>query len=57
MGAKIGPAYGLKYARIQELGGRAMINLPERPYMRPAYETVLPQMDSIFKKHLGKVVI
>lgn len=57
MGAKIGPAYGLKYARIQELGGQAMINLPERPYMRPAYETVLPQMDSIFKKHLGRVAL
>lgn len=36
---KIGPAQGLKYGRIQELGGRAMIRLPARPYMRPAFES------------------
>lgn len=57
MGAKIGPQYGLKYARIQELGGRGMINLPPRPYMQPAYEMVLPKINDIFKKHLGRVVI
>lgn len=55
MGAKIGPAYGLKYARIQELGGRGMINLPPRPYMQPAYEMVLPQINEVFKKHLGRI--
>ena len=37
--AKIGPRYGLKYARIQELGGRGMIRLPPRPYMKPAFES------------------
>lgn len=37
--AKIGPRYGLKYARIQELGGKGLINLPPRPYMRPAFES------------------
>lgn len=57
MGAKIGPQYGLKYARIQELGGRGMINLPPRPYMQPAYEMVLPKINDIFKKHLGRVTI
>jgi len=54
--AKIGPQYGLKYARIQELGGRGMVNLAPRPYMRPAYESVIPQIDGIFKKYLGKAV-
>ena len=34
--AKIGPGNQLKYGRIQELGGRGLINLPPRPYMRPA---------------------
>lgn len=37
--AKVGPKYGLKYARIQELGGRGIIRLPPRPYMRPAFES------------------
>ena len=37
--AKIGPRQGLVYARIQELGGKGMINLPARPYMRPAFES------------------
>jgi phage gpG-like protein len=36
--AKVGPKDGLIYARIQELGGKAMIRLPARPYMRPAFE-------------------
>lgn len=36
--AKVGPAQNLIYARIQELGGKAMIRLPARPYMRPAFE-------------------
>lgn len=34
--AKIGPGQQLKYGRIQELGGKGLINLPPRPYMRPA---------------------
>jgi phage gpG-like protein len=34
--AKVGPGQKLKYARIQELGGKGLINLPPRPYMRPA---------------------
>lgn len=34
--AKVGPGQKLKYARIQELGGKGMLNLPPRPYMRPA---------------------
>ena len=37
--AKIGPKYGLKYARIQELGGKAMVNLAPRPYLKPAFES------------------
>ena len=37
--AKIGPAQSLIYSRIQELGGKGMINLPARPYMRPAFES------------------
>jgi hypothetical protein len=37
--ARVGPKYGLKYARIQELGGRGIIRLPPRPYMRPAFES------------------
>jgi phage gpG-like protein len=39
MRAKIGPGNGLKYARIQELGGRTRFGtLPPRPYMKPALE-------------------
>lgn len=34
--AKVGPGQKLIYGRIQELGGRGLINLPPRPYMRPA---------------------
>jgi hypothetical protein len=34
--AKVGPGQRLKYARIQELGGKGMLNLPPRPYMGPA---------------------
>ena len=43
--AKVGPQQGLVYARVQELGSkgsggkRSMINLPARPYMRPAFES------------------
>ena len=37
--AKVGPKSGLKYARIQELGGKGMLNLAPRPYMRPAVES------------------
>lgn len=37
--AKVGPKYGLKYARIQELGGRGIIRLPPRPYMKPAFDS------------------
>jgi hypothetical protein len=36
MKAKIGPSQRLIYGRIQELGGRGLIRLPPRPYMRPA---------------------
>lgn len=39
LSAKVGPKYGLKYARIQELGGKGLINLPPRPYMKPAFES------------------
>lgn len=39
LSAKIGPMYGLKYARIQELGGKGLVTLPPRPYMRPAFES------------------
>ena len=35
MRAKIGPAQGLKYGRIQELGSRSG-RMPARPYMAPA---------------------
>lgn len=57
LAAKIGPQNGLKYARIQELGGKGLINLPPRPYMRPAYEKVAPQIDQIFVKEIGKVML
>jgi hypothetical protein len=39
MRAKVGPGNGLKYARIQEIGGRTRFGtLPPRPYMKPALE-------------------
>lgn len=37
--AKVGPAKLLKYARIQELGGKGLIRLSARPYMKPAFES------------------
>lgn len=36
--AKIGPGQNLIYGRIQELGGKALVRLAARPYMRPAFE-------------------
>lgn len=49
MSAKVGPGYGLKYARIQELGGKGMINLAPRPYMRPAFEQCLDEIQATIK--------
>ena len=37
--AKVGPKYGLKYARIQELGGKGLVTLAPRPYLKPAFES------------------
>jgi hypothetical protein len=37
--AKVGPQNTLIYGRIQELGGRGLIRLPPRPYLRPAFES------------------
>jgi len=39
MRVKVGPAKLLKYSRIQELGGKGLIRLPARPYMKPAFES------------------
>ena len=36
---KVGPSNQLIYGRIQELGGRGLINLPARPYLRPAFQS------------------
>lgn len=35
--AKIGPSNMLIYGRIQELGGKALVRLAARPYLRPAF--------------------
>lgn len=53
MQAKVGPNYKLKYALTQEFGGRG---LPERPYMRPAYEKTRFPIHMIFKKELWRAV-
>lgn len=53
--AKIGPRYGLKYARIQELGGKGLVNLAARPYMTPALAAVSPQISGIFEQNMKKV--
>lgn len=53
MQAKVGPNYKLKYALAQEFGGRG---LPERPYMRPAYEKTKFPIHMIFKKELWRTV-
>lgn len=53
MQAKVGPNYKLKYALAQEFGGRG---LPERPYMRPAYEKTRFPIHMIFKKELWRAV-
>jgi hypothetical protein len=55
MAARIGPQNKLIYGRIQELGGKGLINLPPRPYLRPAFEKVTPQIDEIFVKELGNI--
>lgn len=53
MQAKVGPNYKLKYALAQEFGGRG---LPERPYMRPAYQKTKFPIHMIFKKELWRAV-
>lgn len=54
MSAKVGPRYGLIYARIQELGGNGMINLAPRPYMKPAFISCLPEMQSLIQAAIVK---
>lgn len=42
LSAKVGPGQKLKYARMQELGGRTKFGtLPPRPYMAPAFNAEL----------------
>jgi phage gpG-like protein len=48
---------GLKYARIQELGGKGMINLPPRPYMRPAMESQQAEIMERFDQAILKASI
>lgn len=47
--AKIGPAHGFKYGRIHELGGKALINLPPRPYLAPAFQMSQPDIFAQFQ--------
>jgi hypothetical protein len=55
--AKVGPMEGLKYARIQELGGKGMINLPPRPYMRPAMESQQAEIMNRFHQAILKASV
>jgi hypothetical protein len=55
--AKVGPMEGLKYARIQELGGKGMINLPPRPYMRPAMESQQAEIMDRFEQAIQKASV
>jgi hypothetical protein len=54
MSAKVGPRYGLIYARIQELGGKGMVNLAPRPYMRPAFISCLPEIQVLIQTAIVK---
>lgn len=55
--AKVGPKHGLKYARIQELGGKGMLNLAPRPYMRPAMESQQSEIMDRFNQAILKASI
>lgn len=55
--AKVGPIHGLKYARIQELGGKGMLNLAPRPYMRPAMESQQSEIMDRFNQAILKASI
>jgi hypothetical protein len=55
--AKVGPMQGLKYARIQELGGKGMINLPPRPYMRPAMESQQAEIMDRFEQAIQRASV
>lgn len=48
MRARVGPRDRLEYARRHELGGVA--GYPARPYLKPSYDKILPQMKSIFER-------
>jgi len=37
------------YGRVQELGGGAS-NLPARPYLKPAYDELLPRIPAIYRE-------
>ena len=54
MSAKVGPRYGLIYARIQELGGKGMLNLAPRPYMKPAFISCLPEIQVLIQTAIVK---
>jgi len=57
LGAKIGPGNKLVYARIQELGGKGLVNLAPRPYMQPALESKAAEIDQVFAKEIGNILI
>lgn len=57
LSAKVGPRYGLIYARIQELGGKGMLNLAPRPYMRPAMESQQSEIMDRFNQAILKASI
>lgn len=55
MRAKIGPAQGLKYARIQELGGKSKFGtLPPRPYLKPSFDKCIPFTLQEFRKAVAR---
>lgn len=55
--AKIGPGNSLKYARIQELGGKTRFGtLPPRPYMAVAFQDNVREIGMDFMRAIAKAI-
>ena len=57
LSAKIGPAQNLIYGRIHELGGKGLIKLPPRPYLRPAFQAKQTEIFAIIQDAVKKATI
>lgn len=52
---RVGPSNGLKYGRIQELGGKTRFGtLPPRPYLEPSFQKMVPAIMQDFRVAIAK---